>query len=201
MKKVFKVIGIMLGIFIILGLIFFIIDYNRVNNNKRPIFCIENPDYIMDGGTAEFFGLGYKVIDFHTISGFDDIKIGTWFMKYEDFEKEMEKFETKIIIESDCIGIDEPREYMEIKGEEAEEIERIFKNLKFTTETCDGLDNYNITFLKDNMSYGIEIYTNCHITTIGKEAILNTEDSYKLIEIINHHRNNAVNSNTNQTNL
>ena len=88
MKKVFKVIGIMLGIFIILGLIFFIIDYNRVNNNKRPIFCIENPDYIMDGGTAEFFGLGYKVIDFHTISGFDDIKIGTWFMKYEDFEKE-----------------------------------------------------------------------------------------------------------------
>ncbi len=91
MKKVFKVIGIILGILIILGLIFFIIDYNRVENNERPIFCIENPAHIMDGGTAEFFGLGYKVIDFHTISGFDYIKIGTWFMKYEDFEKEIEE--------------------------------------------------------------------------------------------------------------
>lgn len=94
MKKALKVIGIILGIIIILGLIFFVVDYNRVKNNERPIFCISNPaGTINDGGTVEFFGLGYKVIDFHTLAGFDDIKIGTWFIDYNDFEEEMKAYE------------------------------------------------------------------------------------------------------------
>ncbi|MFR5765312.1 MAG: DUF3221 domain-containing protein [Clostridia bacterium] len=97
MKKVLKVIGIILGVLIILGLIFFIVDYNRVKNNERPIFCIHNPAGAMnDGGTVEFFGLGYKVIDFRTLAGFDDIKIGTWFMDYNDFNEEMKVYEKKI---------------------------------------------------------------------------------------------------------
>ena len=97
MKKVLKVIGIILGVLIILGLIFFVVDYNRVKNNERPIFCIHNPAGAMnDGGTVEFFGLGYKVIDFRTLAGFDDIKIGTWFMDYNDFNEEMKKNEKKI---------------------------------------------------------------------------------------------------------
>ena len=74
----------------------FTVDYNRVKNQKKPIFCIQNPDGgIMDGGTIEYFGLGYKVIDFHTIAGFDDIKIGTWFMDYNDFEEEIKAYEKK----------------------------------------------------------------------------------------------------------
>lgn len=94
MKKALKVIGIILGIIIILGLIFFVVDYNRVKNNERPIFCISNPaGTINDGGTVGFFGLGYKVIDFHTLAGFDDIKIGTWFIDYNDFEEEMKAYE------------------------------------------------------------------------------------------------------------
>ena len=96
MKKVLKVIGIILGVLIILGLIFFVVDYNRVKNNERPIFCIHNPAGAMnDGGTVEFFGLGYKVIDFRTLAGFDDIKIGTWFMDYNDFNEEMKVYEKK----------------------------------------------------------------------------------------------------------
>ena len=68
----------------------FTVDYNRVKNQEKPIFCIKSPaGGIMDGGTIEYFGLGYKVIDFHTIAGFDDIKIGTWFMDYNDFEEEI----------------------------------------------------------------------------------------------------------------
>ena len=74
----------------------FTVDYNRVKNQEKPIFCIQNPDGgIMDGGTIEYFGLGYKVIDFHTIAGFDDIKIGTWFMDYNDFEEEIKAYEKK----------------------------------------------------------------------------------------------------------
>ena len=87
----------------------FTVDYNRVKNQKKPIFCIKSPaGGIMDGGTIEYFGLGYKVIDFHTIAGFDDIKIGTWFMDYNDFEEEMkeyeERFEEELRQNEDTIG-------------------------------------------------------------------------------------------------
>ena len=96
MKKELKVLGIILVALIILRLIFFIVDNNRVKNNERPIFCIKNPaGEINDGGTVEFFGLGYKVIDFHTLAGYENIKIGSWFMNYYNFEEEMKAYEMK----------------------------------------------------------------------------------------------------------
>ncbi len=96
MKKILKVVAGILGIIVVLGIVFFTVDYNRVKNQEKPIFCIQNPDGgIMDGGTIEYFGLGYKVIDFHTIAGFDNIKIGTWFMDYNDFEEEIKAYEKK----------------------------------------------------------------------------------------------------------
>ena len=96
MKRGLKIIGCVLGIVIILGLIFFVVDYTRVKNGKNPIFCIRNLAGIyMDGGTIEYFGLGYKVIDFHTLAGYDDIKIGSWFMDYNDFEEEMKEYEKR----------------------------------------------------------------------------------------------------------
>ena len=96
MKKWLKVIGIILGIIVILGIVFFVIDYNRVQKQEKPIFCIQNPaGVISDGGTIEYFGLGYKVIDFHTLAGFDDIKIGNWFMDYNDFQDEIKEYEER----------------------------------------------------------------------------------------------------------
>lgn len=96
MKKILKVVVGILGIIVVLGIVFFTVDYNRVKNQKKPIFCIKSlAGGIMDGGTIEYLGLGYKVIDFHTIAGFDDIKIGTWFMDYNDFEEEIKAYEKK----------------------------------------------------------------------------------------------------------
>lgn len=96
MKKILKVVAGILGIIVVLGIVFFTVDYNRVKNQEKPIFCIKSPaGGIMDGGTIEYFGLGYKVIDFHTIAGFDNIKIGTWFMDYNDFEEEIKAYEKK----------------------------------------------------------------------------------------------------------
>lgn len=96
MKKILKVVVGILGIIVVLGIVFFTVDYNRVKKQEKPIFCIKDPaGVILDGGTIEYLGLGYKVIDFHTIAGFDDIKIGTWFMDYNDFEEEIKAYEKK----------------------------------------------------------------------------------------------------------
>lgn len=67
------------------------VDKNRVEEGKKPIFCIKNSYKIADGGTTEYYGLGYKVIDFSTESGYQAIKIGSWDMQYEDFRYEIDK--------------------------------------------------------------------------------------------------------------
>lgn len=90
MKKKKVLVGILVTV-MILGITFFVIDYNRVKKQQKPIFCIKNPAGVyQDGGTVEYFGLGYKVIDFNRLGGYDEIKIGTWFMDYNDFSDEYE---------------------------------------------------------------------------------------------------------------
>ena len=42
MKKILKVVVGILGIIVVLGIVFFMVDYNRVKNREKPIFCIQN---------------------------------------------------------------------------------------------------------------------------------------------------------------
>lgn len=97
MKKGLKITLIILGILILLALIFFAIDYSRVQKQEKPLFCIKVETY-RDGGTKEYYGLGYKIIDFNMLDGYDEIKIGTWFMKYTDFKREYETSENNNIV-------------------------------------------------------------------------------------------------------
>ena len=160
MKKFLKVIGIILGIIVVLGVVFFTVDYNRVQKQEKPIFCIKNPaGIISDGGTIEYFGIGYKVIDFHTLAGYDDIKIGSWFMDYNDFEDEMKEYEKEFeeelnknkeyainlfeLEEISSITIDTLAQYdneKEFKDEETiEEIYEVFANKKTSIESVNDI--------------------------------------------------------------
>ena len=160
MKKFLKVIGIILGIIVVLGVVFFTVDYNRVQKQEKPIFCIKNPaGIISDGGTIEYFGIGYKVIDFHTLAGYDDIKIGSWFMDYNDFEDEMKEYEKEFeeelnknkeyeinlfeLEEISSITIDTLAQYdneKEFKDEETiEEIYEVFADKKTSIESVNDI--------------------------------------------------------------
>lgn len=60
------------------------IDIVRVAKyDKRPLFAINTKTY-KDGGTKEYIGLGYKVIDYYQLQGRRDIEIGTWNLKYNN---------------------------------------------------------------------------------------------------------------------
>lgn len=213
MKKGLKILFIIIGIIIVLGIVFFVVDYNRVQKQEKPIFCIQNPaGVIRDGGTIEYFGLGYKVIDFHTLAGFDDIKIGTWLMDYNDFEKEMKEYEKKfeeelqkdnrnqenninnkvttIDIQTTSLSSETSIKKYTLNQEEIYEIFNIIDNLTFSNETCDGLPTYYIKYNSEEedgfVTYGIEIfYDEYHITSAGNgEAILSNEQKEQLDEII-----------------
>ena len=49
--------------------------------NKGPFFAIPTHTY-NDGGTKEYYGLGYKVIKYHQLQGRRDKEIGNWSLKY-----------------------------------------------------------------------------------------------------------------------
>ena len=63
-KKILITILIMLAILCT----FSIIDFLKVKENEKPIFSLMQ-NKINDGGTIEYIGLGYKIIDYHKIEG------------------------------------------------------------------------------------------------------------------------------------
>ena len=201
MKKGVKIVGIIIGIISLLEIIFFAIDYNRAKNNEQPMFGVQI-DEANDGGTKIYLGLGYKVIDFNTLSGFDDVKIGTWLMNYEDFNEEKqaydEEFEKRQYLEEKNIGLivisevgyssARPAKSYTLKLDEMYTLANLIDSLTFSNpnETCDGLSNYVIKFNNGDMTYGIEVYDDVtHIVRNGGgEAVLNDEQREQVNEIL-----------------
>lgn len=159
MKKYLKYICITICCVVVLGIVFFAIDFSRANNKKNPIFCIKTKVY-EDGGTREFLGLGYKVIDFHTINGFYETKIGSLFMEYEDFDDEISKCDDIVIdeivkseeyakeIENTIIKLDLPKEwnFEEIHNPENQNAKFELKLYKDSKEKYASLYFYNEMF-------------------------------------------------------
>ena len=77
-----KVEIVFLLIVLVIVVLFLIIDITRVEKGQEPIFCISYGQYL-DGGTKEYYGFGYKIIDYNVLEGFDEYKVGTWFMQYD----------------------------------------------------------------------------------------------------------------------
>lgn len=67
-KNTIKLLKILLSTFV-LWIVFFITDYNLTKNQKLPIFSTKLFGIFsyQDGGTVEYIGFGYKVIDFHKL--------------------------------------------------------------------------------------------------------------------------------------
>lgn len=200
MKNVKLFLKILLFI-ILIWTIIFLVDYIRVKNEKLPIFCIKSESSrVADVGTIQYYGLGYKVIDFNRINGFDKIKIGTYFMDYEDFQSEFEEYENRIKKTSNTILLktgfrEEDAEEINVEIiKEANEIIDIIKNAEFTKDTCDGLNDYLMYInMSENEEYGIEIfkYDNVHITNIEKgEAKLDSTSSKIINDILNKYIEN-----------
>ena len=180
MKKEIKILLIILGVIIILGLIFFIVDYIRVQKQEKPIFCI-NYATANDGGTNEYLGLGYKVIDFNMLNGYDEIKIGTWFMKYEDFENEYDYenndiSDTKVVVN----GYNNIHN-INITNDDATEIKHILAGFSYDKELCDGIYSYEI-IINDEEHYMVK--RDCKAIEKGDKQTDITEDELKAIENI-----------------
>ena len=73
---------IILLIILFLLALFIIIDIVAVTKfDKGPFFAIPVKTY-EDGGTKEYYGLGYKVIKYHQVQGRRDKELGLWTLEY-----------------------------------------------------------------------------------------------------------------------
>lgn len=77
---------VIIGIILIIWFVFSITDFSLAKANKTPIFAIPVIRY-KDGGSTEYYGLGYKVIKYVNLTverGPEVVKIdfGTWLMRF-----------------------------------------------------------------------------------------------------------------------
>ena len=61
-------------------------DFTRAHADKPPIFALPLLRY-KDGGSTEYFGLGYKVIKYVKLSAesgpeLEGVEFGSWFMQF-----------------------------------------------------------------------------------------------------------------------
>jgi len=178
MKKVAKIVGIIFLMLVILGIIFYTVDKNRAREGQKPIFCIRTSIY-KDGGTKIYYGLGYKVIAFNKLEGYNEIKVGPWSMQYEDFKEEYEK--EPIYVEITGYDIESK---LVIRGED---ILNLLKSLKYTGEVCDGIVKYTIK-LEDGTTYYIK--SDCNgVVKDGKQAEISNVGLEILEDIIESNKN------------
>lgn len=166
MNKIGKIILDIILIIAILGFIFYLVDKAQIFQNKKPIFILKTVKH--DDGTTESYGIGYKIISYNKINGFREIKIGSYFLKYDanlgtNTEKIAEGFKTKgekdtkvVEIKKDkIVNKDELLEYLD----KLEKKTVVDKELKYITYTKEGYKIYHKLTIKDGALEYIKDYS------------------------------------------
>ncbi len=76
-KKVISVILSVVAVICILGGIFYSVDRKRIGDNEDPVFAVKVYT-LKDGGTKEYYGLGYKIIKYNKMGENGDIEKDDW---------------------------------------------------------------------------------------------------------------------------
>lgn len=181
MKRFFKCLFVLIFLAVCALGIFFVIDYSRASEGKAPLFCIQE-DAVNDGGTVIYKGAFYKVIDYHKTINYsknifyDDVKIGTYGMKYEDYESEWNKLiEQNKENEYTPVSTDQQSSIKDIVSgitidikEKTSEIEAIVEKITFKTDAIvDGMFQYELFISSKNETYELAFYEQDNTVTGG----------------------------------
>ena len=148
MKKK-KVLIICISIFIILAILSFIANYvdkGRISTGHEPKFTIKIVSE--DGNKVTYWGLGYKVVRYPSVSPNEPyknnrgVKMGSWFMKYE--LSEYENIKVELLMDGKTIEVDKKRD--------VEFIVSLLRDSKYINELCDGINTHKI-IIDDEVYY------------------------------------------------
>lgn len=145
----YKIINI---VFILIIIIIIVITTDIIlvgKYNKGPIFAIPVKKYD-DGGTKEYYGLGYKVIKYNQLQGRRDKVIGTYKLKYNTTPLNIDVLDLAEEINKDEFGTYK-KYYKRFVRIDAELKEYDSKNNTITIGFIDEAGKYSIDF-KCNMA-------------------------------------------------
>ena len=148
-KKGLMITICVLVVLIIASFITKYIDTANVSTGHEPECCIKIVS--QDGGRVTYWGLGYKVVRYVGVSPkepYEDnigVKMGSWFMKYED--------PTNEILDVKSFGTNNTFQISE--KADVDFITNLLKHSKYLDEPCDGIIDYSITY--DDCTYNVLI--------------------------------------------
>lgn len=167
-RKKAKIIINIVFVIIIISLIMITVDVICVSRyNKGPYFAIPTKTY-KDGGTKEYYGIGYKVIKYNQIQGRRDMEIGKWNMPYS-------------IEPTDIDDLDLAIEFTEKPIESYEKYYKKFVRINSTLKKINSEKNKIILAYEDEgEKYTLEIIC----TMANKKSNINELEKNKEITII-----------------
>ena len=174
-KKIKKISTIVMIAIIVIGLLI-TLDILLVSKaHVGPFLAIRTKVYD-DGGTKEYYGLGYKVIKYNQKIGRRDTIIGSWSIKYDTTPTNytLEDLAFSIINDNNN-HIDE---FIRLTGT-IKKVDKSNKTLTLTYEDDDG--KYNLTVKAEVISETFKFNENAPVSIIG---IVNKYDN-KTITISN----------------
>ena len=174
-KKIVIIIGVIILILLVTGLFTSYIDSSRVRNGIEPKYVIKLVD--KTGSKVTYYGLGYKVIRYVSVSTNEPyknnigVKYGNWFMEYELEEKE-----------SISIKLLDSGKIVEISGKDnIDFIISLFKDSKYINDDCDGINTHEIII--NNEKYYLK--ESCMEIQKGhKQAEISEEDLNVFLKIV-----------------
>ncbi len=189
MKEVIKVtlisilVIILISIIVLstLGVILYTIDKDRIENGQEPKYCVASDGIYMDGGSREYYGLGYKVIKFNKINGYNETKIGSWFMDIDDFDDEIEEYEKAPIY---MYSAKDPEDKKELNEINKSNIRDIIGNLEYNNKAT---DDATVTYIIEDTN-GIVYRFKPEIKSLSKndkETVLDDANFEFLKQVIN----------------
>jgi hypothetical protein len=180
----------MILIFIIVALIAMIItatvrfntDYNKIKNGEKPIYS--EVHYYLDGGTAVYDGFGYKIIKFNRLNGYKELKAGFWFMKYDDFKEEYEKYDADTILNDNTnfpkLTVTNSNNTYTIENEDSKKILDFLTSLQYNIEQSDNSPDYTIKTESGEL-YLLNTYLNCVLHN-GMQAYILESDVEMILD-------------------
>lgn len=124
-----------------LGIILYSIDKARIDNGMDPLYCVASEGICMDGGSREYYGLGYKVIKFNKINGYNETKIGSWLMDINDFDDEVEEYDRAPMY---IYSTKDPENKKEVNDINKSDIRDIIGHLEYNRKIT---DNATVTYI------------------------------------------------------
>jgi len=182
-NKILIILSIILITLLCIGLITSYLDSARVRNGIEPKYVIKLVN--KTGNKVTYYGLGYKVIRYVSVSPNEPyknnigVKYGSWFMKYELEEKESITIE--LLMDSKKVEIN--------KKEDIEFITSLLKDSKYINELCDGINTHKIII--NNEVYYLKMSCK-EIQKGNKQAEISEEDLNTLLKIIDDYNIDVI---------